>query len=81
MKNQNKSNWASLLREAVITNDRTPIGEGWETIKNLADQHCISLSTAARKIRILLEEGKVERFEGTQDGKLKVWYKQVKPKR
>jgi len=81
MKNQNKSNWATLLREAVITKDKKPTGEGWETTKSLVEHYKICRSTAHRKINALMNQGRIERFDGTDKGRPMVWYREAKPKR
>lgn len=76
MKNQN-TNWATLLREAVTTKDNLPLGEGWTTTKKLAEENGFSLTKVQRRMAILLKEGRVEKFEGVQDGKLNFWYREI----
>jgi predicted transcriptional regulator len=76
MKN-NETNWATLLREAVTAKDNLPPGDGWITIKKLAENYNFSISKVHRRIVALLLEGKIERFNGTENGRPNTWYREL----
>lgn len=78
MKKSKQSNWLELLSDALASDTRAPEGDGWFTAKDLSTQHEISIYSIRRRITILLRQGRVEKFKGTQDGNNMTWYREVK---
>jgi len=56
--------WAESFGVAIRTRDRRPVGEGWKTRKELADEYGAGTDKTCRTIRKLIEAGKLEVFHG-----------------
>jgi hypothetical protein len=62
----------------VATKDQLPPGDGWITVKDLAEANHGSISTMQRRISILLKDVKIEQFIGHKNGKRNFWYRELR---
>lgn len=71
--------WSALLDSETSSREMRPVGAGWLTNKDLADNMGISTHAMKRKVIALNMAGRLEMFRGTQvtNNRLtvQVWYR------
>jgi ribosomal protein S25 len=74
--------WAHELQSLLVRKENRPPGEGWLSSSELSSKLKISCGQARKILRQGLEEGVLEKFEGTKNqGKRSyhyVWYRKKK---
>lgn len=73
--------WAALMREQLLSNSTLPVGKGWKTKDQLRKEFGLGLGLLDKTIKALIEQGKLEKFVGSEPKKVggksyhQAWYR------
>ncbi len=66
MKNKNNDDWAALFMQAIKSKEKKPIGNGWRTADELAEDMNTSRISVKRRLTGMIAAKQVEKFNGSK---------------